>query len=96
MGMAMYEVGDEVAMANFLNNTWRSIGKDDIYTNWLGGIIEGVLFRTAIFNNQPERNTLTKLVDKPLFRKVVIGTTDANSGTYVIFTEEDIGTNKTL
>jgi len=51
MGMAMYQLGDEVAMADFLNTTWRSIGKDDIYKNWLGGLIEGILFRTAIFNN---------------------------------------------
>jgi len=79
-----------------LNTTWRSIAKADIYKGWSGGLIEGLLFRTSVFNNEPERDTLKKLVNKPLHRKIVVGTTDANTGEYMIFTEEDILLNKTL
>jgi len=96
VGVAMYPNGQEQEMAQFLNSTWRSIGQTDVFKMWFGGLLEGLLFRSSLVNNEPLRATLTKLIKVPFHKKVVIGTTDANSGDYVIFTEKEIGSNLSL
>jgi len=96
IGVAMYQIGDEVNLANFLNTTWRTMGKDQVYNYWAGGLVEAVLFKSSLADNSPLRKTLTSIITLPLYRRINVGTTDANSGDYHTYSEADFGNNLTM
>ena len=96
MGLSIYAVGDEVNAANFLNNTWRTLSRDSVYVYWAGGIIQSLLFKQSLTDNSPLRKTLLKLVKLPIQRKITVGTTDANSGAYVTFNDNDFKNDLTM
>ena len=85
--LAMYVKGDEANMTAFLLDVWRNIKASDVYQDWSGGIIDGVLFRPSIYDTTPLSDFLHKKFDKPIQRKITLGTCDANNGTFVRFDE---------
>ena len=89
LGLALYDIGDEINAANFLTDTWKELSRDTVYVYWPGGIIQSLLFKQSITDNSPLKKTLQKLVKSPMRRKITVGTTDANSGAYVTFNDND-------
>jgi len=67
---------------------WRKLTAKDVYTNWPGGVVEGTLYKSGIYNNQPLKNYLNNLVNgRSLKRMVTVGATDADHGRFVNFDE---------
>jgi predicted acylesterase/phospholipase RssA len=86
-GLAMYAKGDEGNMTEFLLDIWRNIKASDVYQDWSGGIIDGILFRPSIYDTSPLNDFLHEKFTKPIQRKITIGTCNANNGSFVRFDE---------
>ena len=86
-GLAMYAKGDEGNMTAFLLDIWRNIQASDVYQDWSGGIIDGILFRPSIYDTSPLADFLKAKFTKPIQRKITLGTCNANNGTFVRFDE---------
>ena len=53
-GIVQYPLGQEIAMGNFLLDTVHSInGTSDIFVEWEGGLIDGLLFHSGLYDNSP-------------------------------------------
>jgi hypothetical protein len=40
-------------MVQWLSDTWASIGNKSVWKNWPLGILDGLLFKPAVFNDDP-------------------------------------------
>jgi Patatin-like phospholipase len=90
-GASQFAKGQEKEMADFLINTWLTIdGSDNIYTNWPGGLAQGLLFEAGLYTTEPLRNFLTKKLDKGINRKITIGATNLDTGVFNNF-DESVG-----
>ncbi len=90
--LSIFSPGDEKAGSDFLVNTWRSIkGSKDIYQNWFAGPLEGLVFKTGLFDTTPLRNIIKETVkDQTLKRKFVCGATNFDNGFYDTWDEEKL------
>lgn len=86
-GLAMFEKGDEGNMTAFLLDIWRNIQASDVYQDWPGGIIDGILFQPSIYDTTPLLNFLTNKFTRTIKRKISIGSCNANNGSFVRFDE---------
>jgi hypothetical protein len=65
---------------------WESSSYSDFYEDWAGGLIEGLLQQSGLYNSAPLTSTLKKLAGAGNFgRQVVVGATDLVSGDYLTF-----------
>ena len=73
-------------MADFVVDVWRNLnGSSSIYQNWPGGIVDGLLFRPALYDTTPLKNTVSKYITKAPLRNIIVGATNLNSGEYKNF-----------
>lgn len=89
IGLSLFKKGDEDAATKWLIDLWHKMSADVIYSNWPGWIIEGAFFRKGLYNNTRFMDFLAEHVHRDtLYRKVVVGATNAQNGTFVRFTEK--------
>lgn len=63
---------------------------DKVITNWPQGLLYGILHESGMYTNQPLKEYLAEITKgKSLHRKVVIGTVDADRGTFT-FTNDKV------
>ena len=74
-------------MGKGLVELWRLLRNKEVYENWPGGPVDGILFRNGIFNTEPLRKLLKKYVNTPMKRMLSITATDANKAERVVFNE---------
>lgn len=74
-------------MVNWVTGLWEQITKDDIYANWPGGLLQGLLFEPGLYDTSPLREYLSTHITQPLVRGVSLGTTDANTGDLIRYNE---------
>lgn len=86
--LAQFAIGDEGNMTNFLLDIWKNIQASDIYTDWTGGIIDGLIFRPSLYDTTPLYNFLKDHFTRPVQRKLSIGACNANNGSFVRFNED--------
>lgn len=87
---ALSAPGSEATAAASLVSFWESSSYSDFYEDWTGGLVEGLLEKSGLYNSAPLTATLTKLAGSGNFgRQVVVGATDLVTGDYITF-------NKTL
>ena len=58
LAVSGWEIGDEVAMADWLSDMWNSLTTDDVWVNWDKGVADGVLLKPGAVNNAPLLNFL--------------------------------------
>merc|ERR1711937_1134208 len=86
MGMTLYKIGNETAMADYLVEVALSLNKKAIYKDWSPlGIITGLCCKTGLYNTSPERSFLTNIfgggpLSGPGTRVLSIGATELNRG----------------
>ena len=89
-GVALFDKGDEEELVKFLSFAWQNLTSDDVYKNWWPlSVVQGVMFHSGIFNNQPLTDYLTELMlpKLPFKRKYMISAVDINTGSYHVFNE---------
>lgn len=47
-------------MAAWVVNLWKNLKKSDVYSNYLGGIVQGLVFEESLFKTDPLRALLKK------------------------------------
>jgi len=90
LGFAQYPKGEELQAVEFLLNNWRKTAQRDIFKSWPGGLLQGLFFKSALFNTDPELGYLNQSIAKvPNKRKVAVIATDFVTGEKVTWTEQD-------
>jgi len=85
--ISQFAIGDEVNMITNMKTLWQSITSGDIYQSWDGGMVQGILFESSVFDESPVKPFLEKYITKPPQRPIRISATDANTGSYITFNE---------
>ena len=86
-----YPVGQEKAAAQYVVDTWLTIGgSDNIYVQWPGGYAQAFLFEPSLYDTSPLRKLVTAKTAKGINRKFTVGATSLNSGTFKNY-DESIG-----
>lgn len=85
--ISQFAIGDEVTMIGNMKTLWESITSADIYQSWTGGMVQGILFESSVFDESPVKPFLEKYITKPPQRPIRISATDANQGEYITFDE---------
>ena len=82
-GLATYKPGDEKEAAEWILGVWNDLTSSDVFTNWPGGLVEGILDEQGIFNNTNLENFFkNKLGDRFIEKRITIGTADMSTGTF--------------
>eukprot|EP00742_Colponemidia_sp_Colp-10_P001322 GILJ01001424.1.p1 GENE.GILJ01001424.1~~GILJ01001424.1.p1 ORF type:complete len:344 (-),score=68.19 GILJ01001424.1:81-1112(-) len=85
---ALFAVGDEENMADYLIQTWSEIKKSDVYRDWDGGLIEGVLIKPGLYDTSPLRTFLKSRLNTGFKdRKLVVGATSLTTGLFTYWNE---------
>lgn len=58
-----------------------------MYKNYLGGVVQGLVFEESLYKTDPLKAFLTKNLNKKQQRKLSIGATNANTGEFTRFNE---------
>eukprot|EP00824_Muranothrix_gubernata_P010132 TRINITY_DN22986_c0_g2_i1.p1 TRINITY_DN22986_c0_g2~~TRINITY_DN22986_c0_g2_i1.p1 ORF type:complete len:336 (+),score=81.67 TRINITY_DN22986_c0_g2_i1:3-1010(+) len=91
--VSMFKIGDEHSASDFLLHQWHSITKEDVYCDWPGGIAQGFLFKSGLFDTTPLRGYLKDRLDydklRQSGRKLIVGASSLSKGKYEVFYGED-------
>ena len=62
-----------------------------IYKKWPMGFVQGLLINSGMFDNQPLLDLVTDVLHKAgkIYKALIVGSVDANTGNYVTFSEKD-------
>lgn len=86
--MSQFPVGQEIAMVDYLLTAWRTIkGNSDVYVEWKGGIVDGLLFQKGLFSDAPVIALAKKFITKDPSRNVTVGSTNLDTGIFQNFNE---------
>ena len=84
--LSVFDIGDEMSMVQELEAAWLNASKLNIYKNWPGGVVEGLFFKTGLYDSTPLRETYRAIYrGRELKRKLDIGTTNLFNGTLTNF-----------
>ena len=89
--VSLFEKGKEGEMVEFLSNQWQTLTNGDVYKDWSGGLVNGVLFHSGVYDNSPLQSYLDRIFKEKggPKRKMVVSAVDVNSGSYVLFNETE-------
>lgn len=77
--------GQEASAVNTLTNFWSNFTFSQVYTDWPGGLITGLLLESGLYDSSPLKKTISKLTPSKFQRWTAVGATDLVSGNYVLF-----------
>lgn len=99
VGLSLFAPGEEADAAIFIYGLWNSITASDIFENWRFGIIEGLFFRSGIFNYQPLIDFLHSQVGPRTLRKkftATLSNTDSGHAEFFNFEPSDTLPDKVI
>jgi predicted acylesterase/phospholipase RssA len=88
--LSFFPVGQESQAADFLVQTWESIASADIYEQWPGGVSEGLLDETGVFNTAPFAQYLASFNNQSSVRPIYLGLANADNGTFIGFSNQGL------
>jgi predicted acylesterase/phospholipase RssA len=83
---AFFDTGDEGEAAGLVQSIMNSLNQSQVYQQWPGGIVEGLLLQSALFDSSPLRQLFeSHLLHRHVStsRQVCFGATNLASGNYV-------------
>jgi len=90
MGLSVIPKDQTERAVQALSDTWASLRDGDLYENWWFGAVRGLTDRSGIFNTAPLYKFITnyfKNMGGKIYRKMIVSSADANSGSYIIWDE---------
>jgi len=90
--VSQYKIGDEKNMIAGMLQLWEEITSANIYQSWPGGMVQGLLFESSLFDQSPIIPFLEQHVTLPPQRGIRISATDSNTASYITFKETDLPT----
>lgn len=86
-GFSQFPPGQEAQAIEFLLEIWRNITASNVYQEWRGGLISGLLYEPSLFDTSPLKDYLHQKFSKPIQRKISIGSVNADLGIFLRFNE---------
>ena len=87
LSFAQFPKGQEKQASDILMSLWLNLnGSSNVIKNWPGGVIEGLTFRSGLYDTSPLLAFLTANLQVAPTRTVYIGSTSLNSGQFRTFT----------
>mgnify|MGYP002633242787 CR=1 FL=1 len=95
--VGVFEIGDEGTMVQTQSDLWANITTPEVYINWPGGMVEGVLKQSGVYNDTPMLDYMKNVLVEfgGLKRKTVVAAVDVNTGTYHLMNETSPETART-
>jgi len=90
MGAALFEIGDEKGMVDWMIELWSTLKESDIIERYPEGIAKAIVNEPSAFMNKPLHDymeNVMKVYGPIKNRHVFWNAADANSGAYHQFTE---------
>ncbi|OMJ69914.1 hypothetical protein SteCoe_32242 [Stentor coeruleus] len=84
--LSMYPYGSEADAAELMSSLWLN-GGDFAYTNWPGGVLQGILFESGIFSSSKAYEYVSACYSKPSIRRSAVGFVNLDNGQYEIIKE---------
>jgi hypothetical protein len=83
-----FPIGQEKAMVESLVSWWLSInGTSDIFVEWKGGLVAGLLFHGGIYNNDPAIELAHLWIKGARQRNITVGSVNLDLGLFGTFNE---------
>lgn len=83
---AQFPKGQEQLSSDAVQGLWLNLnGSSNVIKNWPGGVIEGITFRSGLYDTSPLLAYLTTTVKTAPTRTTIMGSTSLNSGLYRTF-----------
>ena len=87
LSFAQFPKGQEKQASDILMSLWLNLnGSSNVIKNWPGGVVEGITFRSGLYDTSPLLAFLTSNVQTAPARTVYMGSTSLNSGQFRTFT----------
>lgn len=90
MIVASYPQGQEAQAAAKLQSFWNSFTTATLYTDWIGGLVIGLLQESGLFDTAAMKKTIKNLAPTKFPRWLGVGCTDLLSGGYVFFNSSGV------
>lgn len=84
--LSMYPYGSETEAAELMSSLWLN-GGDFAFTNWPGGVLQGIFFESGIFSSAKAFEYVSASYDKPSIRRSAVGVVNIDNGQYEIVKE---------
>lgn len=92
--LARHPIGKESDAVADMQQFWINAASSQLYKDWTGGIVDGLLFHGGLYNSEPLKDFLTTQFDQfTSERDTTIGLVNYLSGEYEEFTQSHF-TNK--
>jgi len=78
-GIAIFPVGEEKAMTEWLTSLWMNTTTKDIWTFWSEGFVQGIFQESGIFNDTALLEYVTNILhsSEKLYKKIAVSSCDA-------------------
>ena len=86
-GFSQFPPGQEAQAIAFLLDVWRTITSSNVYQEYRGGLINGLLYEPSLFDTSPLKDYLHEKFAQPIMRKISIGSVNADVGRFLRFNE---------
>jgi len=83
--ISQYAKGQEQEMTDKLLDFWLNLQAKDIYKQWLGGIVQGLLLEPSIYNTEPAEAFFKATFSQIPKRFISLGATDIDTAEYHTF-----------
>jgi predicted patatin/cPLA2 family phospholipase len=83
--VSQFAKGEEEQMVSQLVDFWLNLKTSDVYKQWPGGIVQGLLFEPSIYNTAPGQKMLRSYLTKKAQRFVALGATNVDTALYKSF-----------
>lgn len=85
--VSMFPQGQEQAASAFMKSAYINFnGSSNVYVDWPGGIIDGILLQRGLYDDKPLKDYMTKLFTG-IKRNITVGTVNLNDGGFYNFNE---------
>ena len=90
---AVFNVGDEVKMTEYISEVWQNTTTQKIWVNWPEGPVAAVFNKPGLLDTTPAVEWFSSVIlpyEKFSDRKIAIASANVDNGDYEIFTSENI------
>jgi len=91
-GMAGWEIGNEVAMTEWMSNLWMELKTSDVYVQWDLGLISGLLLMGGVVDNSPLQSFMMHVLaqyPEGYKKRVTISAANVETGEFHDFDQTD-------
>jgi len=84
--IASFKPGDEKAAAELMVDVWTALQSTDAFTQWPGGVLQGLFEEQGIFNEDNLRGFFKGVLEgRSIVKKIGLGSVDMSTGEFMAY-----------